>query len=116
MERNYPELLLEEFGDDLERIFGATEERTKGLTSLAGQPDGDLKILLKGLKTKVIDCSGFMPKRQPFLNVVKEVLRVMRDSVDPKTGKSIFYGYTLHVMYSYAATCHKVARTCAVGS
>lgn len=93
--RNYHEDLLDEFGDDLERIFGPTEERVKGLTSLAGQPDGDLKALLKNLKTKVIDCSGFMPKRQPFLNVVKEVLRVMRDSIDPKTGKSIFYGYDL---------------------
>ena len=41
--RNYHEDLLDEFGDDLERIFGPTEERTKGLTSLAGQPDGDLK-------------------------------------------------------------------------
>ena len=44
--RNYHEDLLDEFGDDLERIFGPTEERTKGLTSLAGQPDGDLKTLL----------------------------------------------------------------------
>lgn len=93
--RFYHEELLDEFGDDLERIFGPVEERTKGLTSLAGQPDGDLKALIKGLKVKVIDCSGLMPKRQPFLNVVKEVLRVMRDSVDAETGKSIFYGYNL---------------------
>ena len=94
-QRFYHEDLLDEFGDDLERIFGPIEARTKGLTSLAGQPDGDLKAILKGLKTKVIDCAAFMPKRQPFLNVVKEVLRVMRDSVDPETGKSIFYGYNL---------------------
>ena len=94
-QRFYHEDLLDEFGDDLERIFGPIEERTKGLTSLAGQPDGDLKALVRGLRTKVIDCSGFMPKRQPFLNVVKEVLRVMRDSVDTETGKSIFYGYNL---------------------
>src|SRR6056300_307424 len=94
-QRFYHEDLLDEFGDDLERIFGPVEERTKGLTSLAGQPDGDLKALIKGLKTKVIDCSSFQPKRQPFLNVVKEVLRVMRDSVDPETGKSVFYGFNL---------------------
>jgi hypothetical protein len=94
-ERFYHEDLLDEFGDDLERIFGPVEDRTKGLTSLAGQPDGDLKAIIKNLKTKVIDCSGFMPKRQPFLNVVKEVLRVMRDSIDSETGKSVFYGYNL---------------------
>ncbi len=94
-QRFYHEDLLDEFGDDLDRIFGPIEARTKGLTSLAGQPDGDLKAILKGLKTKVIDCAAFMPKRQPFLNVVKEVLRVMRDSVDPETGKSIFDGYNL---------------------
>jgi hypothetical protein len=54
-QRFYHEDLLDEFGDDLERIFGPIEARTKGLTSLAGQPDGDLKAILKGLKTKVID-------------------------------------------------------------
>ena len=91
-QRFYHDDLLDEFGDDLERIFGPIEERTKGLTSLAGQPDGDLKALVRGLRTKVIDCAGFMPKRQPFLNVVKEVLRVMRDSVNTETGKSIFMG------------------------
>jgi len=94
-ERFYHEDLLDEFGDDLERIFGKPEERVRGLTSLAGQPDGELKNLIKNLKVKVIDCSGFMPKRQPFLNVVKEVLRVMRDSTDPETGKSVFHGYNL---------------------
>lgn len=94
-DRFYHEDLLDEFGDDLERIFGPIEERTRGLTSLAGQPDGELKHLIKNLKVKVIDCSSFMPKRQPFLNVVKEVLRVMRDSVDPETGKSVFHGYNL---------------------
>ena len=94
-QRFYHDSLLDEFGDDLERIFGPLDERTKGLTSLAGQPDRDLKKLLKMLKVPVIDCSSFMPKRQPFLNVVKEVLRVMKDSIDPETGKSVFYGYNL---------------------
>lgn len=93
--RFYHEELLDEFGDDLERIFGPVEDRTRGLTSLAGQPDAELKHILRHMKTRVIDCSGFMPKRQQFISVVKEVLRVMRDSVDPETGRSVFYGYNL---------------------
>lgn len=81
LQRSYPELLLEEFGNDLQDIFGTVEEQESkiDLRSIAGSPK-KINELLKQLPNHgVLDVYEKFGKyeRPTFLEVAVEVLKMM---------------------------------------
>ena len=84
MERVYPKELIEEFGNDLDTIFGTPEEQTtkKDLRSIAGNTKEYARLVKKLPNNGILDVYDKFGKnaRPTFLQVGIEVLKMLRDS------------------------------------
>lgn len=84
MKRCYPIELIEEFGNDLDTIFGTPEEQEskKDLRSIAGNTKEYARLVKKLPNGGVLDVyDKFGKKARPsFLEVAIEVLKMLRDS------------------------------------
>ena len=84
MQRRYPTILEEEFGNGLDTIFGTEEEqaRKKGLRSIAGDPNKIDELLSKLPDDGVLDVYEKFGKdgRPTFLQVAVEVLKMFEKS------------------------------------
>ena len=96
--RQYHNLLVEEFGNDLKDIFGSTEEQAnkKSLASIAGN-DKKIKEILDALPNGgVLDVYEEFGRtgRPLFLEVAKKILRMLSETKLPN-GKNLFEEYKL---------------------
>jgi hypothetical protein len=84
MQRRYPTVLEEEFGNGLDTIFGTEEEQAKkkGLRSIAGDPNKIDELIKKLPDDGVLDVYEKFGKdgRPSFLQVAVEVLKMLKES------------------------------------
>lgn len=84
MNRNYPEQLLEEFGNDLQDIFGTLEEQERkiDLRSIAGQSSKIAALMKKLPNDGVLDVYEIFGKhnRPTFLEVAIHILKMLHTS------------------------------------
>ena len=84
MKRNYPEFLLEEFGNDLQDIFGSVEEQENkiSLRSIAGSPKKVKELCDRLPNNGVLDVYEIFGKyhRPTYLEVAVHVLKMLHAS------------------------------------
>ena len=97
MKREYPEFLLEEFGNDLQDIFGTVEEQENkiSLRSIAGSPKKVKELCDKLPNNGVLDVYEIFGKyhRPTYLEVAVHVLKMLH-----ALGNLELFAYETHLL------------------